>query len=80
MMCSMARLCSTQGPLASGTFGAWNPVAGEMEMCDVGNAALEGESDAEDGGEDAGFEGGTEDAGEPNEAGTEAAVQGAAAG
>jgi hypothetical protein len=41
-----------QGSLANDTFGAWNPVSNEMELCDMGNAAGEGMTSDEEEDED----------------------------
>ena len=56
-----------QGSLVNGTFGAWSPVANEMEICDVGNAAdLDDEEEEEEDEEPAAvLEGEAEGGGEP---------------
>lgn len=48
----MGWLFLSQGSLKEGTFGAWSPVANEMELCDVA-VALDGDSEEEDEEEDA---------------------------
>lgn len=59
--------CINPGSIAQGSFGAWQPVSNEMELCDVENGAEEESEDAEEESEDEGGEGEGQEKGDERE-------------